>query len=82
MEWAALLIGATIYIVSFILDFLRVTQSALESSVISAGDLFTDIHMYVPQRFDTEVFFVGFFLMLSAAVSNMLFTNRVNTQSM
>lgn len=75
-EWISLLAGAVICIVSFMLDFFRTTRSAIQGSVLSSGDLFTDIHNYVPQRFDNAVFFTGFALMLAAVLSNIFFSNK------
>jgi hypothetical protein len=75
-EWLVLLAGSLVCIVSFMLDFLRATRSALEGSVLSSGGLFNDIHNYIPREFDNTVFFTGFMLMLSAVLSNIFITNK------
>jgi hypothetical protein len=75
-EWISVIAGALICIASFMLDFLRTTGSALKSSALSSGDLFTDVRNYVPQEFDHAVFFSGFALMLGGVLSNIFFTNK------
>lgn len=74
-EWLSLLTGALICILSFMLDFFRYSRAG-NSSLIFSGDLFRDINHYVPASFDHTVFFAGFLLMLSAVISNLLFTNK------
>jgi hypothetical protein len=74
-EWTLLLSGAVICILSFMLDYLQLSQAV--RSPFSQQALFSDIHSYVPVKFNYALFAAGFLCMLAAVLYNIFITNKM-----
>ncbi|MBA3665171.1 MAG: hypothetical protein H0W61_13310 [Bacteroidetes bacterium] len=65
--WWLLLSGAFVCILSFMWDYLSFAGSHHQTwSVFSSKDMFCEIENYVPTKFNTLLFFTGFFPMLAS----------------
>jgi len=63
--WWLLIFGALVCIISFMWDyFMFSSRSGQIWSITSTKNLFSEIETYVPNEFNSGLFFTGFFLML------------------
>lgn len=76
--WFTLIIGAIICILSFMWDYTQFTSDKDTWSVLSAQSLFAEVSHYVPQSFNSFLYFIGFSLMLYAVSINMIITLKSN----
>jgi hypothetical protein len=76
-QWWLMISGTFICIVAFMWDYLTMSyQTGQTWSVFSNNQLFSDLQNYVPQAFNSTLFFTGFGLMTLALFTHILKTNK------
>ena len=61
--WVILIAGALICIISFMLDYMQATSGDKLWNIFSKELLFDDFKNYVPEKFNSTLFFIGFLAM-------------------
>ncbi|MCC6372726.1 MAG: hypothetical protein IT236_17105 [Bacteroidia bacterium] len=73
-QWWLMLSGVLLCMLAFMWDY--VMQSHQTWSVFSGQELFSELRTYVPQQFNSPLFFCGFGLMVASLVINSLKSNQ------
>ncbi len=77
LHWLMLIGGAVVCIVSFMWDYLMLKSSKSENwNIFSKEDLFKEMETYVPQSFNSGLFFTGFFFMCASIVLSIYQSNK------
>jgi hypothetical protein len=72
-SWLIMIAGVFVSIVSFMWDYLAFTYHQNNHwSVLSSQSLFQEIQNYIPVRFNSALFFIGFSFMSSALILSIL----------
>ena len=76
LHWMMLISGACVCILTFMWDYLKFkTDKASGWNIFSKQDLFQEFENYVPQSFNSGLFFTGFFLICASIILS-IYKNR------
>ena len=77
--WILLILGSMICFTSFVWDFLQISNSSLNMfKIISSPEKSDFLNSYIPQKFNTLLFFIGFILMLIAVLAQIINPKKTN----
>jgi hypothetical protein len=78
LYWIFLIGGALICILSFMWDYIQFTSNKNTWSILSTESLFSEVSEYIPQSFNSILFFLGFSFMCYSVFSNIINTLKSN----
>lgn len=77
--WTAAILGATICVLAFMMDFFRIYDfSTSLGEVLSDPKKSAFLYRYIPQQFDLALFLFGFGLMLAALIAQFIHPKKPN----
>jgi hypothetical protein len=80
-HWIMMIGGACVCILSFMWDYFKFKSGSYPGwNIFSQQDLFKELETYVPQSFNSGLFFTGFFLMCASIVLSIYKTNKHESQ--
>jgi len=81
-HWFMMIGGALICILSFAWDYLKFKSTKSDHwTIFSKQDLFKELETYVPESFNTGLFFTGFMLMCASIILSIYQSKKIDTDN-